>query len=155
MMGSFRIPHPIGVVDLLIDDGGRRGGQRPTELGVGPGSARTVPSSRPASGLLRNEDSAAAEDPGTLSLYARSMLNFTSLEVSGWPLWNAQVVVEGAGVGGRRGEQAVPSSIRLEDRASGIGRHQPLKHVEREHRRGGVCDRRRIGDPDRDRSTSP
>ena len=59
-----------------------------------------------------------------------------------------EVVVEGAGVGGRGGKQAVPCSIGLQDRASGISRHQPLKHVEREHRRGGVCDRRRIGDPD-------
>jgi hypothetical protein len=48
---------------------------------------RTVSSSGVS--IRRNEDlSSGAEEPGTSSRMARSMLNLTSSEVSRWPLWN-------------------------------------------------------------------
>ena len=49
---------------------------------------RTVRSSGVS--IRRSEDSSGADEPGTASRVARSMLNLTSSEVSGWPLWNAR-----------------------------------------------------------------
>ena len=47
---------------------------------------RTVRSSGVS--IRRSESSSGFEDPGTSSRDARSMLNLTSEEVSGCPLWN-------------------------------------------------------------------
>ncbi len=40
--------------------------------------------------IRRSEDISEVDEPGTLRRAARSMLNLTSLEVSGCPLWKAR-----------------------------------------------------------------
>ncbi len=52
--------------------------------------------------IRRSEDISEVDEPGTLSRAARSMLNLTSLEVSGMPVVEGQVLVQRAGVAGRR-----------------------------------------------------